>query len=686
MKRKISKLFLFAFILLVSMSTWAQKPNIWIHTDMTSATSYNTTSSTSEAVTDQNSDPDDHAALCQYLLIANKFNTVRIVAGITNRNTTLNTGTFVQNTFIDGAYASDYPGMNAKFGGYPTPSSIKVSESSLTAGSGYINFSSTPDTKYDDYNALPATVKLLVDELNKSTYSSTNPLYVLVWGGLQEVAMATKHLIRNNNTAALNRLFVVSHWTMSYINQGSPSDPYDVANCNASSAACDYMHSMAKASGAQFKFVDAASSGQDGIVNGSSTFFNGGITGANATQLKKSKLGALAVKSKFVYGKIDGSDCASFYTVLGTYGVTLNSFAKNGATTQAQEQAAIDAYRSSATTIWNDLLAASNAAISTTSNKQAPTGLSATAANGSVTVRWNAISSSDLSRYAIHRGTSITNIGWIKGSITSNSYTDNTVTNGTKYYYKVEAIYNDGTKLLSSETVSATPGVTNATTRFEAESYSSMSGIKTQSTSDVGGGLNVGYINNNDYCDYTFKVANAGTYTSKFRVASAQNGGKIQILKGTTVLGTVNVATTGGWQTWTTVNGPSINLTSTGTQTIRLKFVNTSTTGFLMNFNWFEITGGGTLKSATMESEELVNQNLSFDLYPNPAHEKITINLNKINESSIVEVFNMQGALVYSQTAEPTLLEIPVTSWKSGVYFVKIKTSQKSLVQKFAVE
>ena len=323
---------------------------------------------------------------------------------------------------------------------------------------------------------------------------------------------------------------------------------------------------------------------------------------------------------------------------------------------------------------------------SNNNNKQAPTGLSATAANGSVTIRWNAISSSDLSRYAIHRGTSTSNIGWIKGSITSNSYTDNTVTNGTKYYYKVEAIYNDGTKLLSSETVSATPGVTNATTRFEAESYSSMSGIKTQSTSDVGGGLNVGYINNNDYCDYTFKVANAGTYTSKFRVASAQNGGKIQILKGTTVLGTVNVATTGGWQTWTTVNGPSINLTSTGTQTIRLKFVNTSTTGFLMNFNWFEITGGGTLKSATMESEELVNQNLSFDLYPNPAHEKITINLNKINESSIVEVFNMQGALVYSQTAEPTLLEIPVTSWKSGVYFVKIKTSEKSLVQKFIVE
>ena len=445
-------------LLLVSINMYAQKPNIWIHTDMTSALSYTTTSTTSEANTDQNSDPDDHAALAQYLLLANRFNTVHIVVGVTNRDTDFNTGTFVQNTFIDGAYASDYPGLNNTIGGYPSPSSIKVSESSLTAGSGYINFSNTPDTKYDDYNSLPGTVKLLVDELNKSTYSSTNPLYVLVWGGLQEVAMATKHLIRNGNTAALNRLFVVSHWTMSYINQGTPSDPYDVANCNASSAACDYMHNMAKASGAAFKFVDCGSSGQGGIVNGSGTFFTGGITGANATQLKKSKLGALAVKSKFVYGKIDGSDCASYYTVLGTYGVSLSSFANNGATTQVQEQNAIDTYKNTATDIWNDLLAASNAAIGGGSSAQAPSGLSATAADGSVTIRWDAITAPEFNRYAVHRGTSMSNIGWIKGSIYTTSYTDATVTNGTTYYYKVEAIYDDGTKVLSDETVQATPG------------------------------------------------------------------------------------------------------------------------------------------------------------------------------------------------------------------------------------
>lgn len=358
----------------ISLSIQAQqKPTIWIHTDLTSATSYTVTSTTSEGETDQDSDPDDHVAMAMYLMLANKFNTKGIVVGVTNRNTTLNTKTFFDNTFIK-AYETDVVQLNAKIGGYPTADSLKkvTWESSLTAGSGFISFSNTPEDKYDSYNALPGTVKALVDELDNSSYSASNPLYVCVWGSMNEIAIATKYLIRNEKMAALERLYVVSHWTSSFVAQGTPQNPFNVANCNSGRAACDYMHNEAKKTTAKFKFADLGSCGQGGIVSGSGSWFSGGLNGAKATALRKSKLGDLAMKSKFVFGKPDGSDCATFYTILGSHDVKLSNFNHNGVLTQTDEQSAINAYKNSAPRIWDDLLAVSNAAAVVTSVRFAP--------------------------------------------------------------------------------------------------------------------------------------------------------------------------------------------------------------------------------------------------------------------------------------------------------------------------
>ncbi|MDB5052145.1 MAG: carbohydrate-binding protein, partial [Bacilli bacterium] len=86
--------------------------------------------------------------------------------------------------------------------------------------------------------------------------------------------------------------------------------------------------------------------------------------------------------------------------------------------------------------------------------------------------------------------------------------------------------------------------------KIEAESYSAMSGIQTETTTDTGGGLNVGYIDTGDWMDYSVNVQSAGTYTVGFRVASINSTGQLQLKNGAgTVLTTVNVPNTGGWQT-----------------------------------------------------------------------------------------------------------------------------------------
>jgi len=116
---------------------------------------------------------------------------------------------------------------------------------------------------------------------------------------------------------------------------------------------------------------------------------------------------------------------------------------------------------------------------------------------------------------------------------------------------------------------------------IQAESYSAMSGVQTETTTDTGGGLNVGYIDPNDWMDYPVSVATTGSYTVRFRVASAVGGGQLQLRRGTTTLVTVSVSGTGGWQNWTTVTA-TVSLTA-GAQTLRLT---TSTGGF--NINWFQ--------------------------------------------------------------------------------------------------
>jgi endoglucanase len=120
----------------------------------------------------------------------------------------------------------------------------------------------------------------------------------------------------------------------------------------------------------------------------------------------------------------------------------------------------------------------------------------------------------------------------------------------------------------------------------EAENYSSQSGIQTENTSDAGGGKNVGWQENGDWMDYAVNVANAGTYTVDFRVATPNTGTQFQVRKQDgTVLYTVNVPNTGGYQSWQTVSAV-INLPQ-GQQTLRI-YTNNAAGGW--NINWMNFS------------------------------------------------------------------------------------------------
>jgi fibronectin type 3 domain-containing protein len=94
--------------------------------------------------------------------------------------------------------------------------------------------------------------------------------------------------------------------------------------------------------------------------------------------------------------------------------------------------------------------------VTATSVPAAPTGLTATAGNASVSLSWTA--STGATSYNVYRGTTSGGESTtpIATGITTTAYSDTGLTNGTTYYYKVAAVNGGGTSGYSNE-ASATP-------------------------------------------------------------------------------------------------------------------------------------------------------------------------------------------------------------------------------------
>jgi aryl-phospho-beta-D-glucosidase BglC (GH1 family) len=117
---------------------------------------------------------------------------------------------------------------------------------------------------------------------------------------------------------------------------------------------------------------------------------------------------------------------------------------------------------------------------------------------------------------------------------------------------------------------------------FEAENYTSMSGVGTETCSE--GGLDVCNISTGDSVTYWVSVQLAGQYKVEYRIAGQSAGGlRLEQAADKLVLGTLPVPATGAWQTWQTIS--HIVTLQAGEQTLS---VVATAPGF--NINWIKFT------------------------------------------------------------------------------------------------
>ncbi|MFI9245902.1 glycoside hydrolase family 16 protein [Streptomyces sp. NPDC053086] len=135
-------------------------------------------------------------------------------------------------------------------------------------------------------------------------------------------------------------------------------------------------------------------------------------------------------------------------------------------------------------------------------------------------------------------------------------------------------------------------GNRDAYSAIQAESYDSQSGISAETTTDTGGGQDIGYIANGDWALY--KGVNFGSTAARqfyARVASGAAGGVSGVVevrldnRGNAPVGSFAVGDTGGWQSWRTV--PANIGAVTGTHDVYLTFTSGQPADFV-NVNWFD--------------------------------------------------------------------------------------------------
>lgn len=214
--------------------------------------------------------------------------------------------------------------------------------------------------------------------------------------------------------------------------------------------------------------------------------------------------------------------------------------------------------------------------------------------------------------------------------------------------------------------------------KLEAENFIKNVGLQLETTTDAGGGQNIGYTNAGDYLEYRVRVAQTTEYHLELRIASAGAAGLLEVQQLDENGAILNarqfeIPVTGGWQTWKTITG-SIPLES-GSGILRLRIIRPE-----FNLNWIRFS------PLIINDVEKPRQG-SLHLYPNPADTMLRIQFpaDRPHGDAQLVVRTVTGHVVKDIKARE-LSDVPllyVGDLAGGLYILEILTREKSFMERF---
>lgn len=223
-------------------------------------------------------------------------------------------------------------------------------------------------------------------------------------------------------------------------------------------------------------------------------------------------------------------------------------------------------------------------------------------------------------------------------------------------------------------------GNINPYTTVQAENYSAMSGVQTETCSE--GGLNVGYIENGDWIRFDGVDFGTGATGVSVRVASNATGGTIKFrldAAGGTQIGAINVTSSGGWQTWQTMTTSVTG--ATGVHSLYLSF--SGGTGYLLNLNHFVFTGGSASLAVNDSLSKSSNES-SIQVYPNPVVTVLNVNVSRIRDkNAAILIYDNAGRQVLTSGLTGKKTAVNVAGLATGLYILKLSNGREIITKKF---
>lgn len=205
--------------------------------------------------------------------------------------------------------------------------------------------------------------------------------------------------------------------------------------------------------------------------------------------------------------------------------------------------------------------------------------------------------------------------------------------------------------------------------KIEAENYTFQFGISTETTSDAGGGLNVGWFEKNDWMEYAIDNTSSDTsFQINFRLASPNSGKSFRVFIDNELITTIAVPSTSDWQVFRTVT-ENISIPN-GKHYLKLTAY---TDGF--NINYIEI--GPPTSIAQINDDRII-------IKPNPVGDVIYITSPDFQYNTI-EILDIMGKQVLKKSVDFNPEYSMPVNLMNGTYYIKISNESQVQVKRIAV-
>ncbi len=202
--------------------------------------------------------------------------------------------------------------------------------------------------------------------------------------------------------------------------------------------------------------------------------------------------------------------------------------------------------------------------------------------------------------------------------------------------------------------------------RIQAEAYDFQVGVSLETTTDIGGGENIAFLDPGDYLDYEVNVTVEGEYSLECRTAAlfGTGGLELQLIDAAgnvSVVANPSFSSTGDWQNWVTTT-ETVELPK-GRYTMRILITQAP-----FNLNWVEFS------LPTAVSEKADNSYTNLEIFPNPCQDVFNIQAEFAQKHNVsLEIVNLTGEVIQAKkltNVSDISRAIDLGGDPDGIYFV----------------